>query len=696
MSDLSRLFAPQSIAVVGASANPASIGNRVLALLQQHGYPGEIYPVNPSYSEIEGRPCYPDITAIGAAVDLAIIAVRQNLVVAVVRACAKADVGACIIMSAGFGEGGAGEAELDELRVILRESSLRICGPNSLGLLIPPRQLAATFSTSADKRRDLRDVRPGSVAILSQSGALGFSAMHALAWGGVGIGAVASPGNSVDLDVADFIEYWVAQPDIGFVGAIIEEIKDARRMHALGRAVTASGKPVAVLKLGKSDVGQKASLSHTGAMSGSADVYRGFFRQYDMIEVADVPELIALGRLLARTEIRYGPRVAILTPSGGTGILITDLLSSHDLHPPETSPVLAAALRDILPPYSSTMNPIDVTAQATANADESGGIHAQEVALARVLDSGEYDVVITHVPVSARTISRLEKVTEIASSRQTAVVVYSDRPVSESAALAFGAAGLPWFTDAGIMARSLAAIAHWSARGMPRSPGQQPGKPVLAGPAGPHFERVRRSLAAARLGGIREVQVSDPDSAAAAAADLGFPVVIKLDGRDTAHKSELRGVRMGIADTAGALDTATQILRDAGQAGLAGARLVVQEQVAGVEALVSFRRDERFGPTVTLGCGGIHTELMREFAVRLAPVSEAEADRMIDEVSLLDAQLAGARGRAPADRAALRDYVAAFSRLAATEWDGVHEVEVNPLIVRPAPGGVAAVDLVVN
>jgi succinyl-CoA synthetase beta subunit len=246
------------------------------------------------------------------------------------------------------------------------------------------------------------------------------------------------------------------------------------------------------------------------------------------------------------------------------------------------------------------------------------------------------------------------------------------------------------------MVRSLAAVAHWSTRSMPRSPGQPPGMHVLAGPVSPHFERVRSSLAAAQLGDIREIGVSDPDGAAAAATKLGFPVVIKLDGRDTAHKSELHGVRVGIADTASAHDAAAQILRDAGQAGLTGSRLVVQEQVAGVEALVSFRRDERFGPTVTLGCGGIHTELMREFAVRLAPVSEAEADRMISEVSLLDAQLAGVRGRAPAHRAALRDYVAAFSRLAATEWDGVQEVEVNPLIVRPAPGGVAAVDLVVD
>jgi acyl-CoA synthetase (NDP forming) len=696
MSELSQLFAPRSIAVVGASANPASIGNRVLALLLQHDFPGEIYPVNPSYGEIEGRTCYPAVGAIGAAVDLAIIAVRQNLVVPVVKACAEAGVGACIIMSAGFGEGGAGTSELEELRGILREAPLRICGPNSLGVFSPARQLAATFSTSADKRRDLRDVKAGSVAILSQSGALGFSIMHTLAWGGTGIGAVASPGNSVDLDVTDFIEYWVAQPDIDFVCAIIEEIRDIRRMHELGRAVRASGKPVAVLKLGKSDVGQRASLSHTGAMSGSADVYRGFFRQYGMIEVADVPELIALARLLARQETRYGPRIAILTPSGGTGILITDLLSSHGLTQPETSPVLAAGLRDILPPYSSVMNPIDVTAQATANADESGSIHAQEVALARVLDSGEYDVVITHVPVSARTVPRLEKIAGIASGTRTAVVVYSDRAPSEAAVLGFAAAQLPWFTDAETMVRALAAIVRWNTREDPRTTAKVAAPRVLAGLASPHFEQVRRSLAAARLGGIREVSASDPDSAAAAAAELGYPVVIKLDSRDAAHKTELDGVRTGISDTAAALDAATQILRAAGPAGLPGARLGVQEQVAGVEALVSFRRDERFGPTVTLGCGGIHTELLRQFSVRLAPVSDAEAEAMIDEVSMLGAQLAGLRGRAPADRAALSSYVAEFSRLAATAWDGVHEVEVNPLIVRQAPDGVAAVDLVVD
>ena len=693
MSGLSQLFAPRSVAVVGASANAAGIGNRVLALLRQHGFAGPVYPVNPSYDQIEGLTCYPEVGAIGATVDLAIIAVRQNLVVPVVRACATAGVGVCIIMTAGFGEGGAGASELEELRVILRETPLRICGPNSLGLFSPARQLAATFSTSADKRRDLHEVKPGSVAILSQSGALGFSVMHTLAWGGTGIGAVASPGNSVDLDVTDFIRYWVAQPEIAFVCAIIEEIKDAQRMRELGLAVAASGKPVAVLKLGKSDVGQRASLSHTGAMSGSADVYRGFFRQYGMIEVADVPDLIALSRLLARPGIGYGPRVAVLTPSGGTGILITDLLSSYGLAPPQTSAGLAAELGDILPPYSSAMNPVDVTAQATANADESGATHAQEVALARVLDSGEYDVVITHLPVSERTVPRLEKVAEIAGGTRTAVVVYSDRSPSEPAVRAFAAAGLPWFTDADVMARALAAIARWHRQDLPRSPAVTAAPPNAAGP---HFERVRRSLEAGRLGGIREIAVSDPGSAAAAAAELGFPVVIKLDARDTAHKSELDGVRTGIADTAAARQAAAQILQAAGRAGLPGAGLVVQEQVSGVEALVSFRRDDRFGPVVTLGCGGIHTELLRQFAVRLAPVSEEAADAMITEVALLDAQLAGLRGRPPADRAALRDYVVQFSRLAAAAWDEVQEVEVNPLIVRAAPDGVAAVDLVVS
>lgn len=695
---LSNLFDPGSVAVIGASTNAASIGNRVLTLLRQHEFPGALYGVNPRYSDIDGVACVPSIVAIETPVDLAIVAVRQDLVVDVVVQCARAGVGACIIMSAGFGEGGAGAQQVAQLRELVRESPMRICGPNSLGVFAPVRRLAATFSTAADRRRDLRRLKLGTTAVLSQSGALGYSAMVSLAWAGVGIGVVASPGNSLDIDVAECIEYWLAQPDVGFVAALVEEISGAARMRQLGDAVVASRKPVAVLKLGRSELGQRASLSHTGAMSGSADVYSGFFRQYGIIEVADVPGLIALGKLFERQTVRYGRRVAVLTPSGGAGILIADHLSRCGLEQPGPSPELAQRLRRVLPPFSSVLNPIDVTAQATANAEESGSAHAQEVALSHVVESGEYDVVIAHVPASAKTAHRLETIARISNGTLVPIVLFSDRPANDEAIAALGATGLPWFTEVDQMATGLAAAVRWTDTDSgPSAPRESaaPARPSDAGPSDPElFERVRSSLARMGSGTVAERRVTDPQAAVEAAHEIGYPVVVKIDPSAVVHKTELDGIRVGLDDDQQVRDAAIAIRHSAAAAGHCDIDLVVQQMVTGVEVLLSFRRDPKFGPVVTLGCGGVHTELLKQFAVRLAPLRATEVEGMITEVQPLDRQLKGLRGRAPANRQALINFVVQLSELAVEKWTDVNEVEINPLIVSPST--VAAVDLVVS
>lgn len=692
MQQLDRLFQPGSVAVVGASTHEAGIGNRVLSLLEQHGFPGQVFAVNPKYSRIGDVPCYPDVASIPVQVDLVVVAVRQDSVIEVVRECAAASVGTCIIMSAGLGEGGSGAEELAELRSILHDSSMRIMGPNSLGVFSPLSRLAATFSVAADRRKDMHELRHGGVAILTQSGALGFFALQALSWAGIGIGVVASPGNSIDLDVSDFAQYWLARPEIVFVSAVIEEIKDVHKMRALGESVRASGKPMAVLKLGRSAIGQRASLSHTGAMAGAAEVYSGFFRQYGLIEVSDTAELAALANLFSRKHRRFGRRVCVITASGGGGIMLTDILSAHGLRQPETSPQLAQRLLAMLPPHAAVLNPVDITAQATANADRSGGLHAQEAALQVLVDSGEYDAVITYLPLGARTADRLADTTAVADSSATPVILYSGGALDDDSVARVRESQLPWFNDATLMAKALAAAADWSERAA-ESAG--PTEVAVPGTAVRDFGEVVSSLERAGIGLVGELEAHSPEEAAARAAQLGFPVVVKLDARDVPHKTELGGVRVGIRDEGAAADAAEAILHSAAQAGHPDAGLVVQRMVSGVEALVSYRNDEKFGPVVVLGVGGTQTELLRSIAVRLAPVTRAEAHDMIREVRLLSTMLDGFRGSPPADREALADYLVEFSRLAAAQWGAIDEVEVNPLIVQAAGSGVAAVDLLV-
>lgn len=696
---LSSLFAPSSICVIGVSARETNIGNRVLTALTTHRFPGRLTPITRGNTEINGVRAAPSVSSLDHTPDLAIVAVPRVGVIDVLSECAEAGVRNGLVLTSGIGESSDSRPEVDAIKAVLAASGMRLMGPNCIGFMNLKSNTVATFSVAVDYRRDLTRMRDGSVAIVSNSGAVGFSLMNDLMAMGVGIGAVASPGNSLDLDLIDLTEHWLQDDGIDTVALVVEDLRSGDRMRRLGDAVRRSGKTVVALRLGRSAVGQRASASHTGALGGASEVYSGYFRQHGIIEADDLSDLAAIVQMASSVRRVKGPRAVTISGSGGIGILLSDRLAAGGLTLPETSPALTGRIKEFVPDFGSVVNPIDVTAQSTADFESGATRHAQEEVAELCAGSGEYDIVVTHLPLSKRMGARIEETCAIAASSPVPVIVYGTSRRAGGAVGALVEAGVPVFTDATLLASALGKVcAHLA--GPPRTT-------VERGGARAHSEEsssaraalhdlVQAEVADLDLGGVQERTVTSAGEVEQVAQEIGFPVAIKLAPQLAAHKTELGGVRLGIQSRAAAREAAEEI--DASFRSLSGApaEFVVQEMVEGIEALVSVRRDPVFGAVVTLGCGGIYTEQLGQAAFRLAPVTEDEAMSMTADVEFLAKQLAAPRGGPEFDRSALAGFVSAISGLLDRPGLlGVQEVEFNPVVVRRAGRGVAPIDLLV-
>jgi len=696
MRNLERLLRPRSVAVIGASSDPARTSGRPIAYLQKHGYGGHIYPVNPRAETIAGLRCYADVGALPEAPDVGMVLLSAERAVPAVRELAQRGAGAAIVLASGFTETGADGAARQQA---LREAAgdMPLLGPNTIGLV----NLTDGITLSATGALEMDELRTGSIAVVSQSGGVLGSMLSRAASRGIGFSTLVSTGNEADLDVSDFVETLLDDPATSVIALYIEGLRKPAAFRAAARRAAQLGKPLVVFKVGRSESGARSAVSHTGALAGADSVYDALFAQTGVIraqafaDLLDIPAALCTGRRLR------GPRIAILTSTGGAGTLVADSCGMAGLDTPAPDAATAARLDALQTGDEAVLsrNPIDLTL-AGLKPDLLRG------ALDTLLASEGYDGAV--VIAGSSSLQHPELVSGVVGDclqRSDKPVLVYVSPHAPHILAGLNRQGIPAFAAPESCAAAFSAmLASGRAAGASGTAGSaaaaalaaaqaQAAAPAEPLPSGPLNEADAKALFARHgIASVREAVAADPAQAGAAAAQLGDKVVLKILSRRIAHKSELGGVAVGVP--AGEVAARGRAMLDTVAAATAEPieGLLVQEMVAGgVEMILGFHRDPQLGPTVLLGMGGMAAELFKDTALRLLPLTREDARGMIRSLKtwpLLD----GFRGRPRADTAALEDAILAFAAMAGRLGDALLEAEINPLFVLPEGQGVKAAD----
>jgi len=696
---LARFLAPRGIALIGASEGTAKIGGKVMATLIGRGYPGRLMPVNPRGGTLHGLPAYARVADLPETPDLALIAVPAPLVAGAVEECAAAGIPGALVFSSGFGEAGeAGERLQAGLRDTIRRTGIRVAGPNAEGFLNTRAGTAATFSPAVHV--DPGSAPPGrDIGVVSQSGGLGFAFYNRGRGAGLSFGHVVSVGNQVDLTLSDFLRHLVEEDGTAAVMVYLESIPDVPAFLAAAREAARRGKPIILAKAGRSEAGRRAAASHTGALAGSAEAADAVLARHGVIRADDQDEMIDIAAGLTRHPLPKGRRVAVISTSGGTAVWMADACARFGLELPEIDPERQARLRAIMPDFGSPANPVDLTAQT------SGGFAA---ALEILIDAPYLDGLIvagsfTH---TARLKSEGARMVEL-SRGEKPVLFYSYAPVADDARALMDRLGMHGFATMTGCVRAFRAMADHAAFRADVLPGLLAEAPapslapearaILDDSAGTLSESAtKRLLAAAGIALPAERLVRDAEEAVAAAGAIGFPAVLKVQSPDLPHKTEAGAVALNLPDAAAVRAAHARILA-AARAHAPGARIegvsVAPMAPPGLEVIVGLKHDRDFGPAVVVGLGGIHVEILRDVALAPAPVDADGARALL--LSLRAAALfRGARGAPPADLEALAGLVARVSALGAAAGPRLAELDLNPVFVHPAGGGVTVADAV--
>lgn len=695
-SRLDALFAPRSVAVVGASNDWRRFGGRVLHYLRRSNYAGDIYPINPGREEVQGLKAYVDVKSVGRPFDCAVLAITAEDTLQTIRDCAESGVRSAIIYGAGFAEvGETGRQRQDEVVAIARANGMRILGPNCMGLVNARERVYATFASAFEERFP----EPGRIGIATQSGGYGGYLLQHTAMRQLGLSHFVATGNEADVDVGEAMAWMAQQDDVEIILGYLEGVRNADNLlHALDLARRAN-KPVVMMKVGRTPEGRVAAASHTASLTGEDAVYDAIFREYGVYRARTTEELLDVAYALNGGKRPQGPRTAVISISGGVGVQMADFLSDAQLKLGTVPEHTQQQLRDIVP-YCSPTNPIDMTGLVTANHDMLGRT------LERVLESDAFDAVILFLgivgmaPSMAGPICQaLSEVSAKHTDRLLMVSVTTPPDLHE----VYAKAGFLVYEDPSRAVTALAALHHFEQcfrQPRPDVPlcSDWPQDLVPSGVDALNEVQAKRLLAACGVRSPREVLVRSPQEAARAASDIGFPVAVKVVSADIPHKTEYGGVALNLGSETAVSDAVTQMAAHIPRA-LPNARidgyLVSEMVVGGIECILGVRNDPAFGPMVTVGLGGVLVELLRDVVTRPAPLNPAQALEMLQGLKTWPL-FAGWRGAPPADAEALAEAMASLSQLAVAQRDRIAEIEVNPVVVRNRGQGVVALDAVIH
>lgn len=699
---LDALLRPRSVAVIGASANRQSWGGAAIENLRRLGFPGTIYPVNPNYTELDGLRCYSEVTQIEGPVDVALLFVPKKALPTVLDQCGRKGVSGAIILAAGFSEaGGDGAAEEGVLRDLAQRHGIAICGPNCMGLV----NLADGFMgyTAATLPTEMV---PGPTALISQSGQLAAVMFVRCHDQGVFLRYLVSAGNELNVEATDYARWALDDAEVKCVGMILEGLRDPARFLGMAAHARAAGKPLIVLKLGRSKAAARTALSHTGKLAGSARAYDAVFRQNNVISVDDPLEIADVASLFAKCPAPPGRRVAFVTFSGGWCGTVADQAEGMGIELADFAKETVARLRPILD-FTPPVNPVDLSGQVNSYPER------WTLCLDAVHDDPNTDIVVVFVhQVRAAWRDRyLEPTLDLARrARKPVIVVHDGGKVVEAAyekIVHDGAA--PVFRATQPMLKALRRFLDYYHRVDTQS------EPLPTTPAGdgdaqaqlracilPWDRTVPEHAAKAGLRAYDlpmtpEAVVASSEAAKAQARTFGFPVALKGVAAGIEHKTEAGLVKLRLRDDS-AVESAYRDLSERLTSLAPGdkkAEILLQPMApSGVEVLLGLHRDPDFGPMILLGLGGTAAELLDDVSMRRAPLSPHDVREMIEETRLGEI-LSGFRGAPPADREALVRAVLALSAVARDFADDIESIDINPLIVLPKGEGCVAVDALI-
>jgi acetyltransferase len=683
------LLHPQSIAVIGASSDFNKINGRTFKALVDKGYAGRILPVNPKYQTLLDRPCYPDVASIPGSVDLAVVAVPAKHVPDTLRELGRKGVRAAVVFSSGFSEVGGDGIRLEaELKQAIRESGVRILGPNCLGLVNVAENVMATFSQFS-----LGPTPDGPAAFVTQSGALGTATAGVARKRGLNFGFFVNTGNETDIQFVDVMGAIIAEDGIRVGAGYIEGLKNGPGLLQVAEDAVQRGKPLVLTKVGRTKAGAKAIASHTGSLAGEDAVFDGVIRQRGIIRARSDEQLLDFVEIFSNCQLPGGKGIGIITRSGGAGALMADRAEEIGLDVATLSEATVTALRKVVPAFGSTGNPVDITAQGLVDPN------LMRESIKILLSDPKVDIAIAWLSFSEKQADMNVRnfVEAKAQTNKPFIVCWMGMP--DAAAEQMRAAGIPVLRSAeaavdavGAIVRYAEARRNWLADAPARAALQLP-KLKLPSQPGPVSSLDGQALLATC--GVQTAAVklaATADEAVAAAQALGYPVVLKIESPDILHKTEAKGVALNLKDADAVRTAFAQLVTNAKQY-RADARIVgvlVQAMAQGdVELVIGLKRDATFGPVIMVGLGGVLIEVFRDVVFRAAPVTEAEALRMLDELKSR-AVLDGVRGKPAVDRAALARMVSAVSRFGAAAGPRLAELDLNPVLA--GPHGVTAVD----
>jgi acetyltransferase len=691
-SPLAPIFHPRTVAVIGATEKPASVGRTVLRNLLDQPFGATIFPINPHRPNVLGIRCYPNIASIGEPVDLAIVVTPAATVPEVLQECVDAGVGGAIVISAGFAETGAEGKELErKIHRVLASGHLRLIGPNCVGVMNPRTGLNATFAQA--------NALPGNIAFLSQSGALCTAVLDWSRRENVGFSGVVSVGSMLDVNWGDLIYHY---GDDGYTSSILiymESIGDARSFLSAAREVSLR-KPIIVIKPGRTEAARKAAASHTGSITGSDEVFEAAFRRCGILRVASISELFDMAEVLSKQPRPRGPRLAVVSNAGGAGVLATDALLANGGQLASLSDETYAELNKFLPAAWSHANPVDTLG------DASPEMYVK--ALHRVAADPNCDAVLSILAPQGMT----EPEQAAALLRNAAETIKKPLLASwmggsrmQLAANVLNEARIPTFEYPDAAARSFAYMWRYSSNlqalyETPMFAGDLPEdgprrvNEIIAGAVARNRtvlteHESKQVLAAYELPVTPSRIAGTADAAVAAAESFGYPVVLKLHSGTVTHKSDRGGVQLGLKDAA-AVRSAFATIQAAFAPEGAFQGVTVQPMVrhAGYELILGSSTDPQFGPVLVFGLGGQLVEVLRDNAHALPPLTTTLARRLMENTRILQA-LKGVRGRKPVDLEKLEELLVKFSELV-VENPRIADVEINPLLA--GPEGIVALD----
>lgn len=690
---LEHFFQPKSIAVIGAAREEHKIGYNILKNIIDYGFPGKVYPINPKADYILGLKAYPSVNAVDDGIELAVLVLPAPLTFEAIDECARKGIDSAVIITAGFKESGSeGAARERKLLERVRKYNIRAIGPNCFGVINTHHRLNTTFSATPPPS--------GNIAFFSQSGAVCTAILDWARTEHIGFSKFVSMGNNMDINEVDLLEALKDDPETRVIVGYIEGIKDGRAFMEVASRVTKK-KPVILIKSGCSEAGARAVSSHTGSLAGSENAFNAAFHQCGVLRARTLQELFVLAEAFSLQELPTGPSVALFTNAGGPGILASDAVEESELKMASFSKETIDGLRACLPPMAGLYNPVDVIADA--------GPERYRTALELVLrDDNVHSVITMLAPIALldeRDIARV--VGELAGKykKKTVIASFLGGPSMQPAVDVLAEYGIPNYRFPENAVRALDAMyrqRRWRERRQEEPAVFEGDRQIVESV----FRRVteggrftlaegdaRKLISAYGFRVPKGILATTRGSAVEAAEEIGYPVVLKVASPDILHKTDVKGVRLGLErpeDVGRAFEEILGCVRR----GMPGAQVdgvFVQEMVmGGREAILGASHDAQFGHLIMFGLGGIYVEMLRDVSFRIAPITRTDAWEMVREIRSYPL-LRGARGEGALDVDAVVEGLQRLSQLV-TDFPEIVELDINPLLVLPHGKGVVAID----